>query len=236
MPSLSNFMSYLYLVPNWFYGYDISIEFILGLITLLVGFYALKVYKLIKERDIKYFGIGFLLISLAYFLWGFLNLFIISEIHEGTRELDLTNILVFSNISIYIYLILLVSGLAVLTFTTLKEKNCNSLWLLLSVSLVAIFFGTNTSMVAYGIASILLLFIFVFYLQEYRKNKNISTGIVMIAFFLIFIGTVELIFAQGNYIYYVLGHGFKLIAYVLILVILINIFKHGKEKKSIRSH
>src|SRR3989344_7613445 len=103
-------MTQIYLVPRWFQGYDVTFEIVFALITLAVSLFSFKIYKLSQQKESKYFGISFLLISLSYFVWAFLNLRLVSEIKEGVSALELKDLLVFSTASIYIYMILAMVG------------------------------------------------------------------------------------------------------------------------------
>lgn len=223
-------MHQLYLIPGWFYGYDIVFEIIFGLITLFTAWNAYKVYKASKEKNIRSFGIGFLLVSLSYFVWAIINLFIVSDM-GGARVLELPDILVLSTISIYAQIILFITGLALLASSTLKSNDDKLFALLFFISISAVCSASNKFFSTYSIAAILLLFISVHYISEFRRKRNKITGTISIAFSLLSLGTIELLFAGSTYLPYVISHLIILIAYIIILVSLITILKHGKKKK-----
>lgn len=223
-------MGRMYLIPGWFYGYDIFFEIIFGLITLFVAWNAFKIYSISEEKNTRNFGIGFLLVSLSYFIWACINIFIVSDI-GGERELSVSNILLLSTVSIYLQIALFIAGLALIVSMTLKTKEMRAFELVLAVSLSAICFSLNKFTATYSIASIFLLFIAVYYIAEFNKKKNRITCAIATAFSLMFLGTIGLLFAGSVYLTYVISHIVILIAYSIILISLIKILKHGEKKK-----
>lgn len=223
-------MATLYLIPSWFYGYDIFFEIIFGLVTLFVAWNAFKIYKVSEEKNTRNLGLGFLLVSLSYFIWACINLFIVSDI-GGERVLSLSNILVLSTFSIYAQIFLFIAGLALIASLTLKTNNMKSFELMLVLSFSAIVMSLNKFAATYTIAAIFLLFISAHYISEYSRRKNKITGSIAIAFSLMFLGTVEFLFAGRMYITYVISHMIILVAYMIILAALVTILKHGEKKK-----
>jgi len=224
-------MTQIYLVPRWFQGYDVTFEIVFALITLAVSLFSFKIYKLSQQKESKYFGISFLLISLSYFVWAFLNLRLVSEIKEGVSALELKDLLVFSTASIYIYMILAMVGFIILAYTALKIENPSAFLLITLISIAGLILSGNKTAMLSIASSFLLLFIFSRYYLEYRKNHNLRTGLIMIAFFLLFLGNMGFLFVQSNYVYYVVRHILELAAYLLVLISLIWIIKHGQKKK-----
>ena len=221
----------VYIVPNWFHGYDVSFEIMFAVITLLVSLFSFKIFKLSEQKESKYFAVGFLLISLSYFVWAFLNLRLVSELKEGVRVLELKNLLIFSTVSIYVYMILALVGIIVIAYTTLKINN-EIAFLLIVIPSIATLFLSNNKTLAFGIlSSIMLLFIFVHFYLEFRKDNNLKRGLVMVAFLLLFIGNIEFSFVQNSYVHYVVRHILDLAAYVLVLISLIWVIKNGQKKK-----
>ncbi len=231
---------YIYLVPNWFYGYDIASEIFFGLVALFVALYAWKIYKMSGERSSKMFSASFMFISASYFILAFLNLFIISSLSEGGfRGLsfsDFSNILVLSTFSLYLNLLFFVTGMALLAYTTLKTDKKRTLYMILAVAYAAVILSVNKITAAYVLASIFLAFVVVHYLFEYKENNNKITGAIFLAFVLLLIKNIEFLFVQRSYIHYIACHGIELVAYAIILGSLITILKHGEKKKQARNH
>lgn len=224
-------MDYLYFVPKWFVIYGLGLEFMFSIVTLLVGIYSLKVYHISKNKDIKTFGIGFLLISLSYIIWLFLNFFSLIEINEGTKVLELKEAFNIINIGAYAHIFLFIIGLITLIYATLKFKDYKTFLLLSIVSIFSIIFSTNKSLLFYIISAIFLLYLAIHYLNEYRIKNNSRLAITFSAFTLLFVGSIEIIRSKLNIINYAVGHFLILIAYILILINIIKIAKNGKKTK-----
>jgi hypothetical protein len=227
---------YLYLVPNWFYGYDIASEIFFGLVSFFVGWYAWKIYKMSGERGSKMFSASFMFISASYFILAFLNIFIVSQLSEGGfRGLsfsDFSNILVFSTFSLYLNLLFFVTGMGMLAYTTLKTDKSRTIYMILAAAYTAIVLSVNKVTATYVLASIFLAFV----VFEYKEHNNKITGALLLAFTLLLIKNIEFLFVQQNYIHYIICHGIELVAYAIILGSLITILKHGEKKKQARNH
>ena len=66
-------MAGLYIIPEWFLGYDIALNLLFGIITLIVSLYAFKIYRLSSLKQSKLFGISFSFISISYFVQYYLK-------------------------------------------------------------------------------------------------------------------------------------------------------------------
>lgn len=232
-------MAQIYVVPNWFFGLSIGFEVFFALTTLLVAYYAIKLYRVSGERSLRRFGIGFILISLSYSLWAVMNALISKEMFEGMRELEfsLNNIWLFSNIAVYLHAIFYVSGLVLIAYTTLKIESRKTLALLELICLASILACMkNDYFIVYLLSAVLALFIYFNYLEDYRRNKNKTTAAIMAAFVLLFAANIDFMLAANNYIHYIIRHILELGAYFIILASLIKIIKHGEKKKQAGNH
>jgi len=90
-------MPHIYLVPQWFFGYDSILELAFAIVTLLVGVYAFKIYKISGQRQLRLFGTAFMSFSLAYFVISYLNFCVISELKGDLCELAESSNLSFLN-------------------------------------------------------------------------------------------------------------------------------------------
>src|SRR3989338_4731931 len=109
---------------------------------------------------------AFLLVSLSYFVWAFLNLRLVSEIKEGVSALELKDLLVFSTASIYIYMILAMVGFIILAYTALKIENPSAFLLITLISIAGLILSGNKTAMLSIASSFLLLFIFSRYYLE----------------------------------------------------------------------
>jgi len=219
-------MANLYMVPNWFLGYDLILELAFAIISLIVSIYSFKIYRLSEQTQSKLFGIAFLFISISYFIQSFLNFTIISKLNENIRIiLKIISVNVLNTIGIYAHILFFITGLITLTYMTLKIKSAKTYSLLFITIILSLVFSSNKLYLFYLLSSILLIYILIHYLTNYLKNKQSKTLLVLAAFAFLLFGSIHFIFAVNHSLYYVIGHSLELIAYLLILINLILVVR-----------
>lgn len=219
-------MANIYLVPKWFFGYDVILELAFAVITLIVGIYAFKIYKLSGQGQSKLFGIAFLFISVSYFIQSFLNFAIISKIDENIcAALKINSVNVLNSIGLYAYALFFITGLLTLAYMTLGVKSAKIYSLSIIIIILSLLFTPNELYLFYFLSSVLLAYIFAHYFVNYLNNKKLNTLLVLIAFAFLLFGNIHFIFSVNHSMYYVIGHFLELIAYMLILVNLVLVVK-----------
>jgi len=219
-------MANVYLVPRWFFGYDVLFELAFAIMTLIVGMYAYKIYKLSNQGQSKFFGLAFIFISISYFIQSFFNLAIVSKLNEGIcRVLKISSINLFNTIGVYVHMVFFMLGLITLTYMTLKVKSRKTYSILCFLIFISLFFSLNKLYLFYILSSFLLIYICVHYLTNYLNNKKAKTLLILIAFLFLLFGSLHFIFSGDHATYYVVGHFLELIAYLLILINLLLVLK-----------
>jgi hypothetical protein len=214
-------MAILYAVPEWFFGLDILLKIIFSAITLSLGLYSLKIYKITNLRETRLFGIGFILISLSYILKAFVNYFAFQDVKSGLRIVSLENLNYFLLSSTYLQSILFTTGLITLVYMTLKLKNHKIFWLLFGTNIGFLFLTTQKMIGLNFLPSMLLAYLCVHYTFEYQKSKNSKTMLVFLAFLGLLASSIETIIGSSFYLNYVITQLIELVSYGLILVSLI---------------
>ncbi|MEK6873584.1 MAG: hypothetical protein AABW91_01970 [Nanoarchaeota archaeon] len=218
-------MASLYYIPNWFFTTSIIFEIIFAVVTGLVAILSFKVYNLCKQREFQLFGLGFTFISLSYIIWSLINLFLLDQLNEALKVLSFNEFVSLGALGIYFYMLLFIVGLVTLNYTTLKEKNKSIYIIILLTSLVAIITSFNKGFTFQILSSILLAFLLIHFANQVKRNKNAKSLLVFIAFLSLLVSHIIFIFSTSQYVYYVAGHIFELIAYMLILARLYLIIK-----------
>lgn len=214
-----------YLIPNWFFGFDIAMELLFAVITFLVAVFAFKISSVTKEKKVKLFGIGFLLISLSYFVWAGLNYWFVDLVQDGFREISINQVAFIGVLSLYAYVTLFTIGLVTLAYLTCNNLGGRTYYLMIGLSLLVIA-SSLYKLISFRILSIFLIsFILYRYFEDYLKNKNKKTLLVSLAFALLLLSSIDFLFLSVYYETYVLGHILELAAYLLILVNLIKSVK-----------
>lgn len=213
------------IVPRWFMGYNVILEMMFFAITLLVGAYALRIYKLSGQRQSKLFGISFLMISFAYLIQSILNFAAAQSMAKGCNMQSMTLMHSLSNAGIYFHIILFTAGLVTIAFMTLRIKDAKAYLLFLAVILGALTFGSNPIYLYYVISSMLLVYISFYYLRNYLQGRKANALIVLAAFMFLLFGKIHFIFSINHGAFYVAGHLLELVAYSLVLINLLTVVR-----------
>src|SRR3989338_9438156 len=104
------------IVPHWFLGYNVFLELVFALIALLVGIYAIRIYKLANQRPMKLFGISFLFLSAAYFIQTLLNFLSFYTMIGDCSMQSMAKMHAFNFAGIYAHVLLFTAGLVTLAY------------------------------------------------------------------------------------------------------------------------
>jgi hypothetical protein len=230
-------MSHVFLTPSWFFSYSIILEFFFVLITLTVSYYAYKIYRLSGQSHTKIFSFAFVFIALSYIVWSITNLLILYALDaKVSYVMKLQNVFLINLFGSYLHAFFFIIGLILLTYLTLKVRNIKILSLLTAIVLISVFFSQNKLFLFYVLSSVLLIHIVIYYFANYIKHRNTNTLLVLLAMILLLFSSLHFVFAISDSTYYVLGHITEFLAYVLILINLLVIIKHGKKTRQVTNN
>ncbi|MBS3072676.1 hypothetical protein J4477_02490 [Candidatus Pacearchaeota archaeon] len=218
-------MTSVYYIPNWFFTTSIIFEIIFAVVTALVAFLSFRVYNLCRQKEFRLFGLGFTFISLSYVIWSLVNLFLLDQLNATTKVLSFQQFVSLGALGIYFYMLLFIVGLVTLNCTILKDNNKSMYIIILLTSLVGIITSFNKGFTFQIISSILLAFLLIHFAHQVKRNKNAKAVLVFVAFLSLLASHIIFIFSTTQYVYYVAGHVFELIAYLLILARLSIVIK-----------
>lgn len=211
-------MSFAHFAPTWFFGYDIALELIFAIVSLVVSIFAFKIYKATDQKPVKLFGTSFLFISLSYFMQSLFNFLIISKLNEQVCVIvKMQSVYLFDTIGMFTHMIFMIVGLVILTYMSFKSEKKSLLMLLLVISLLSIFLSRNKLYMFFLFSSIYLIFIAWHFISNYLRNKQKKTLLIAIAFLFILFGNIHFLFSVSHQLMYAIGHILELLAYLLIL-------------------
>ncbi len=213
------------IVPHWFSGYNVLLEVLFAVITLLVGMYALRIYQFSGQRQIRLFGISFLLISAAYFVQSVLNFASSYSMLEGCSRQAMNSVHAFSTAGIYAHMLFFVTGIVTLAYMTLRINDVKAYMLFLVTVIGSLLLSSNRLYFFYVLSSILLIYISFYYFRRYLQNRNKNSLIVFVAFLFLLFGKIHFIFSLNHGAFYVAGHLLEFIAYSLILANLLILIR-----------
>jgi len=200
-------------------GYDVILETLFGVISLLLALMAFRVYSRTDQRQTKLFGIAFSFMSLSYFVQALFNYMIISKTHAAVcASLALPIFAWYNFLGVYTHIILMTIGLVVLTYMTLRVQKVLLLIMMLVVSLVALFFSEEHFLTVFLILStVYFVFISIHFVKNYRKNKDKKSLLTALAFLFLLFGSINFMFCTQGEFFYTLAHVLALVAYMFIL-------------------
>jgi hypothetical protein len=226
-------MSNLFVTPQWFYGYDVALELIFAVVTLLVSFFAWKIFKVTGERNIRLFSLAFLFISLSYIIQSMLNFIILEQLEDNISALiNLQSVYLLNLFGIYMHAILFLIGILLLAYVALKIHSFQTFVLLFILVFTSLYFTPYNTYMLYLLSTVLLGFIVYYYLANYWASRKPTALMVLISMILLFVAYLHFIFAMDdNMLYYMIGHILELLAYLLVFVTLWIILRLGKQKQ-----
>ena len=208
---------YACLSPPWFLGYSVLFSFLFMLASLLIAGFSLSIYLKTYSKNVRLFGVGFLLIALSYLTQAILNLFVYVRAKNGICDnLQLQSLNVLSHLGIGLHLVLMTMGLALLVYVTLKTREPKILALLLIVSGVTLLLSKNVMYAFFLLSTIYLALLTWHFVDNYSHKKEKMTLIIAVAFFILTLGWIGLLFIPYSPLFYILGSMLHLSGFGLI--------------------
>lgn len=212
-------MQVIRLSPTWFFGYDVVLELVFAVVSFLVALYAFKIYRMSQQRKTRLFGLSFIFISISFLLEALMNYLILAELGHSTAGLEsFAEIHSYNLVGVYSHILFMIIGLVMLAYMTFNTEDKKVLMVMLAASILVIFTGKQLFYNFYLLSSIYLLAIAWYYITNYQSKRQPNTLCVALAFLLLFLGAVQLVFSITNSLFYALGHLVELAAYLLILL------------------
>ncbi len=201
----------LALLPPSFAGFNVILEILFSIVTFLLFYHSIKIFRIVQQERILIYGAAFFAISVSYVAKSFINLNIpYSYLIE---------------IGMWINIIFYTLGVVMLAFVCLRSKDIKTFSLLLILSFLSIFSSTNMIFSFYLVNSILLIYVSLHYFSNYRSSRKQTSLMIFIAFLLLLFGKIHFIFSVNHSAFNVIGHMFELMGYVLMLFGLLRILK-----------
>lgn len=222
--------------PDWFLSFDVIIEIFSFIVLMLFFIFAIKSYKITKNKNSLYIGIGFLIISLAEISTILTKLVLYYDFFfaQAVGQVVLTykivrSVDIFYYIGSFLHKFLTLTGLYVLYRIPWKKTLLSDIALAVYFILLSAYFGVDIYYLFHLTVVIFLTIITLKYYKIYQKNKSENTRKLMIAFGILMIS--HLIFILSNLpIMYVIGQLTELVSYVILLALMIKLFWKNKKE------
>ncbi|MFH1399036.1 MAG: hypothetical protein ABIG95_02905 [Candidatus Woesearchaeota archaeon] len=213
-------------VPELLKGFDSYLQIAFFVITLFISIQAYKIYKLSKKKDVGLLALGFSFISFSYIVWSILNLSIIKYIGDSVCSwisICIVNSLI--DFSIYIHMILFLTGLLTLAYISLKVKSLRTYILLWGIILSVILFSIRTLFFFYFLSSILLFYLIYSYSVVYIRKRQRKSLFMAVSFICLALGDLVLLIGLSGGFYYITGNFLILVGYLVLLADLVSVIR-----------
>ena len=223
----------LFFTPGWFNGYDMLFEVIALAVALLIAGYSWRVYRINKENKFAYFSLAFMLVSLSLgfkiFTSGVLYFFpvreTVAQILRPAAGAGLKYSALFYRAGFFMQMASMLGAWLLIFLISQKPRDRLKkyfelsqiglfVYLVLLISVIANF----KYVIFYLTSSVLLSLIVLNYYKNYlNTNKNKNAYKVMMAFLLILLGNLFLVFVFLFSNFYVIGEVLMLVGFLILL-------------------
>lgn len=224
--------------PDWFLTPDVIIEIFSFAILFLFFYFSVKSYKLSKNKNSLYLGMGFLLIALAEFatILTKIVLYYDTTFTQQVGQMIITykvvnSVDIFYYIGFFFHKLFTLLGLYIIYRLPLEKKSIGDVLIGICFILVSALFSQAFYYLFHLTALILLVLIISNYCKIYDKNKTENTKILIIALSMLALSQMILILSKLN-ILYVIAQIIQLVSYIILLILIMKILKYSKYGKS----
>ena len=228
--------------PKWFWGKDIFIDSIALLVLLSIAIFATKYYRIKKSKNYLYLALSFYLIALSFFSKILINFTVYYQVLHTRMigSIEYTQVILKSSEilsvgGLFFYRLFTLLGLFMLYSIYEKQSKANII-LMTYFIIISIFFSKEEYYIFYLTCFIFLGVISNRYYQNYRKNRENTSGMLAASFSVITLSQIFFMFVNFTKHFYVVGEVIQLLGYILLLVTFIMVLKHGREKNKGRHH
>ena len=228
--------------PKWFWGKDIFIDSVALLVLLCIAIFATKYYRIKKSRNYLYLALSFYLIALSFFSKILINFTIYYQVlhTQVIGSIEYTQVILKSSevlavSGLFFYRLFTLLGLFMLYSIYEKQSKANII-LMIYFIVISIFFSKVEYYIFYLTCFIFLGVISNRYYQNYKKNRENTSGMLAASFSVITLSQIFFMFVNFTKHFYVIAEVIQLLGYILLLVTFIMVLKHGREKNKSRHH
>jgi hypothetical protein len=229
--------------PDWFLQGDVLIEIFSFLILAVFFYFSIRNYKLSGKRGFLHLGVGFLLIALAELstiltkLVLYFDLYAVRFTHNLGRAFVSSQIISSVNFFYYtgffIHNLLTLLGLYLIYRINMEKAAKKDILLMVYFIFISAFFGCVFHYYLFYLTSLIfIIFIVENYYKVYKENKTDNTKVLINAFSILAISQVLFLFSKFAGFYVVFAQILQLVSYIILLLLIIRIWEHGKQKKS----
>lgn len=195
------------LAPHWFAGFDSLMQIVDAAIAFTIGYYALRGYKLIKDRTLFFLHFSFVLLGVGLLVDGVVTI----------PALAFRGLLPIMALSYHLRITAEIVAYGLLVFAYLKQTRS----LMVSAALATLFLEYNPFLE-------IVVFFLVAYLAvqaaiNYSAKKERNSLLVMVGFVLLSVSHMFFILPPVVRLFIVMAHVAQLMGFVALLVMLVKV-------------
>jgi len=118
-----------------------------------------------------------------------------------------------------------------LVYMTFRSENKMLLVLLNVLALLSIFLSNNHLIMFYVLSSAVIIYLIGHFMSNYLNCHKKNALLIAIAFLFLLVSQVHFLFSMDHIKFYVMGHVFELLAYLMILFNFYRIHKNESKKR-----
>jgi hypothetical protein len=226
------------LTPDWFLTSDVIIEGFSFIVLLLFFLFSIRSYKLSKNKNSFYLGIGFFLIALAEastILTKLVLYYPMTAVEEVGRYIVTYNMVhsvdIFYYIGFFFHKLFTLVGLYIIYRLPLKNKISGDVFISIAFIIISALFSNSAYYLFHLVALIFLILIIANYYRIYNKTKLKTTELLIISFVILAVSQILFILSKLGIIYAV-AQIMQLASYIILLALMIKIVRHSDLKWS----
>src|SRR3989344_2339050 len=217
--------------PILFSGIDAIFSLFFALVALGLSAFSFRIYSLSGSRNAKFFGTGFLALSISYFILAIMDIFVLDGLVSNLNYLTQISPLTESFFAIMAFIASFTLGLSILAYTVVKVQKRSLFVLIFALSLIGIALSSDIAFSFFMITSVIFVFISASYFREYMFKRSKSVLLIFLAFLMLTLANIQFLFSTKNQMFYLTGNITGFIGYLLIFISLTLLMKNGQKEE-----
>ncbi len=240
----------LFETPAWFAGFDLALDAVAFLITLVISSYSFRLFRLSQNRKYGYFSLAFALMSLAFLFKLVTYAIVYSSASQVVAATTIATVAGLDGVNLSLRNLLYRFGFFVQMAATLgsllllfliSQTSRDRLKKFYEVSQIALFsyfvvllsiVSTFKYFVFYLTSFVLLALIVLNYYQNYLRRKTRNAKLVMWAFICLFIAQFFFIFVFSADWFYFIAEIFTILGFAIIAYVYMHVGLRRKKQVS----
>ena len=208
-------MVWEFLTLGKYYGLDSLLELLSILVSGVISYYSYRIYKIVNDKNFKYFSIAFLLIAVSFLFKIFSNLTLLHQTKITTHNF----VFVVTNFfSFILYKIFYLSGFIVLFLIAVGIRKREGFLLPVYLGLITVLFSIYFNFIFYLTITFILAYLATHFYKNYERVRTLNSILVFLGFLFIFLGNLIFVFIDVSSLSYPIGEALTFLGFLVLLI------------------